>query len=362
MRRVPAGVIMQLYTFEGSPQAAGRAHGETFRSRIHELAEIRIELTLGRTDFRDRAELLAMAQRHVEVLAQADQALHDEFMGIAAGADLGAAELVVLNHYTDLRDLSRATLYDDQGCSAVFLPGTPPVLGQTWDMHGSASPYVEAMRFDVQGAPRCLTFSLTGCLGMAGINEHGVAVTINNLNTPSQTVGVLWPGLVRIMLGCRTAIEAKARLDGLGVGSGHHYQIADATHFFGVEALAGQHHCIAQWQQGQEGELTYQGAACHTNHCLSERQAEREVLSPESTTFVRWAALEDRLAKQTCAATPEGLWDLLSDPRLSMLISEEEPHKSATCGGLVFDWRQQPYRMRTCRGPLTGQEGVNLEV
>ena len=77
---------MQLYTFEGSPQAAGRAHGETFRTRIQELAEIRIELTLGRTDFRGRSELLAMAERHVQVLAQADQALHDEFMGIAAGA------------------------------------------------------------------------------------------------------------------------------------------------------------------------------------------------------------------------------------------------------------------------------------
>lgn len=353
---------MQAFSFSGSAREVGQAHGETFRQRIHELAQIRIELTLGRTDFESTEEIIGLGARHTEVLRAADEALYEEFCGIAEGAQIGAGELVVLNHYTDLRDLSRKTLYDDQGCSAVFLPGNPPVLGQTWDMHGSASPYVEAMRFDVDGAPRCLTFSLTGCLGMAGINEHGVAVTINNLNTPTQTLGVLWPGLVRMMLGCRSARAARALLERVGVGSGHHYQIADTQDFYGIEALAGQQRVIDHWSQGQAGELTYPHAACHTNHCLNAEQAELEVLSPESTTFVRWNALKELLEHKDAAATPQTMWDLLSDPRLSMLISETEPHRSATCGGLVFDWTGEAPVMRTCRGPLTGQTGIELTV
>ena len=181
---------MQSYDFHGSPRQVGRDHGETFRARIHELAAIRLELTLGRTDFTSIEEIVALGERHLATLKSHSGALHDELLGIGEGADIGAGELVVLNHYTDLRDLSRATLYDDQGCSALFVPGSPPVLGQTWDMHGSAAPYVEILRFAVEGAPRCVTFSLTGCLGMAGINEHGVAVTINNLNTPTTKINV----------------------------------------------------------------------------------------------------------------------------------------------------------------------------
>ncbi len=353
---------MKAFEFSGNAKSVGRAHGEVFRDRIHELAQLRVGLTLGRTDFNSSEEILTLGEAHLSVLKTAAPVLYDEFRGIAEGAGIGAGALVVLNHYTDLRDLSRKTLYDDQGCSAVFLPGDPPVLGQTWDMHGSAAPYVEAMRFNVDGAPRCLTFSLTGCLGMAGINEHGVAVTINNLNTPTQTIGILWPALVRLMLTCQTAAEARDLLARLGVGSGHHYQIADTNEFFGVEALAGQQRTIAHWKKGQGGELTYPGAACHTNHCLNAEQAEHEVLSPESTTFVRWNALADHLQTTTPLATPGALWELLSDGRLSMPISEAEPHRSATCGGLVFDWTLEKPIMHVTRGPLTGKIPTTMTV
>ena len=54
------------------------------------------------------------------------------------------------------------------------------------------------------------------------------------------------------------------------------------------------------------------------------------------------------------------MWTVLSDDRLSMKISQAEPHKSATCGGLVFDWRQASPIMRACRGPLTGQAGTDF--
>ncbi|MDE0881119.1 MAG: C45 family autoproteolytic acyltransferase/hydrolase [Myxococcota bacterium] len=353
---------MKAFEFSGSPRAAGAAHGETFRKSIHELANIRLELTLGKTDFKSVAEIVSLGEKHLPLLQAASPDLYEEFCAMAEAADIGKGELVVLNHYTDLRDLSRSTLYDDQGCSAVFLPGTPPVLGQTWDMHGSAAPYVEAMRFAVDGAPRCLTFSLTGCMGMAGINEHGVAVTINNLNTPTTTLGLIWPALVRMMLACETAKQAKVLLERIGVGSGHYYQISDRNDFYGIEALAGQQRCITYWSQGGRRELTYPSAACHTNHCLSPEQAELEVLPQESTTFVRWDALQERLQKTQIEPSPEAMWELLSDRRLSMLISEELPHKSATCGGLVFDWTGELPAMRICRGPLTGQTGVLLNV
>jgi isopenicillin-N N-acyltransferase-like protein len=348
---------MRIYEFAGAPKAVGQAHGETFRQRIHELARIRCELTLGRTDFGSNDVLVAIAERHIEPLKAASATLYEEFVGICEGAAISAADLVVLNHYTDLRDLSRAALSGDEGCSAVLIPGDPPVLGQTWDMHGSAAPFVEVLRLAVDGAPQALVFSLTGCLGMAGINEHGVAVTINNLNTVNAKIGVLWPALVRMLLGCRSAKAAKELLDRVGVGSGHHYQIADRDAFFGIEALAHEHRLIAYWRAGQENEqLTYRGAACHTNHCLDPDQARYERVATDSTTYIRWRALQE-LAGGDLTCSTDSLWDLLSDPRLSMALSASEPHRSATCGGLVFDWSGVRPAMRACRGPLSGQTG-----
>jgi isopenicillin-N N-acyltransferase-like protein len=50
------------------------------------------------------------------------------------------------------------------------------VLGQTWDMHGTAEPYVRLMRIRPRAATtRSLCFTLTGCLGMTGLRRTGSA-------------------------------------------------------------------------------------------------------------------------------------------------------------------------------------------
>ncbi|MEZ4609969.1 MAG: hypothetical protein R2838_06930 [Caldilineaceae bacterium] len=42
-----------------------------------------------------------------------------------------------------------------------------------------------------------MTFTITGCVGMIGMNEHGVAVGINNLLGRDGRPGVHWPFVVR---------------------------------------------------------------------------------------------------------------------------------------------------------------------
>jgi isopenicillin-N N-acyltransferase-like protein len=352
--------MITVANFAGAPRAIGREHGELYAQRIRELIAIRTELTLARVDLGSKAELADLAGRHLPVLAAADRSLYDELIGIAEGAHVTPADLVILNHYTDLRDLNRGALYEgDEGCSAIFVPGESPVLAQTWDMHASATPFVEIMRFAVTDRPRCLVFSLTGCLGMAGVNEHGVAVTINNLNTPNASVGVLWPALVRLMLLQQTAAEAAQVLERFPVGSGHHYQIADATQFFGIEALSHGNATINRWDKGvPDAELTQNGAAFHTNHCIFEGNSKVERIPDASTTFIRWEALQDTLVGEA----KDDLWSVLQDPALSMPPSPSDPHRSATCGGLLVDWSEGAPRMRVARGPLTGQAGVSLAV
>jgi isopenicillin-N N-acyltransferase-like protein len=89
----------------GSPRERGRAHGEHFRSEIGEVAAIRSELCRTQGMFRTDEELVAVARLHLPVLRSWDVALFEELVGIAEGAELTPERVVVLNHYTDLKDL-----------------------------------------------------------------------------------------------------------------------------------------------------------------------------------------------------------------------------------------------------------------
>ena len=141
----------------------------------------------------------------------------DEMRGMADATGIGLNELVIMNGFTDFVDViaNPALLgdlrtggvmpgddFDGGGCTAFIV--APAVtgdgrgyLGQTWDMHTSATPYVMLLDVRPQDGPRLLTFTLTGCVGMIGMNEHGVAVGINNLLGADGRVGVHWVYVVR---------------------------------------------------------------------------------------------------------------------------------------------------------------------
>src|SRR4029079_5513237 len=88
----------------GSPREQGRAHGEMFRGEIGSLAEIRLYLC-AQMSGGSREAVLRSARQHRPVLERYVGPLAEELAGIAEGAALDPALLLVLNHYTDLRDL-----------------------------------------------------------------------------------------------------------------------------------------------------------------------------------------------------------------------------------------------------------------
>src|SRR6185503_795483 len=100
----------------------GRAHGELWRSEIRELAELRTELCLQQGTFADREQLLSVSRLHLPILTAHLPELHEELLGIAEGADLLPEQIVVLTHYTDLRDVPPSVLdAEPDGCTALYL-------------------------------------------------------------------------------------------------------------------------------------------------------------------------------------------------------------------------------------------------
>lgn len=325
-----------------TPQQWGQHQGEAFRPLIAELAAIRMELTIERGGFANARTVRALAVEHLPVLEQFAPDLLAELIGISEGADLAPADVVVLNHYTDLRDIRRppsdrppSVQVQDEECSAVWAraPGGP-VLGQTWDMHGTAMPYVMMLGVPGRdGAPAAWLLSITGCLGMAGMNDAGVGITINNLRSTDARVGVVWPALVRRVLQERSASEGRDVIVGAPLGSGHHYLVADGQSVFGIET------------SGSLRKEVFSGGAdayVHANHCFDDEVAECTVILPESTTHARQAALAGGIARLPIRDRAD-LWARLGShegyPRFvcTHMAHPAAPHGMLTCGAIVMD-------------------------
>ncbi len=349
---------MRTFVYEpnASPRAWGRAHGEAWRYEIQALAEIREWLTVQIGAFESVEQVLAAAREHLPVLERFDADLYEELLGIAEGADVPPERIVVLNHYTDLRDLRQGEVSGDEGCSVVHvMTDEGPVLGQTWDMHISALPYVMMLGVPaVEGRPAVWTLSLVGCLGMAGLNTEGVGVCINNLRSLDAKVGVVWPALVRRALAETTAAGARDVLLGAPVGSGHHYLVADGEEAYGIET-SGTHRKVI-WEGDPK---TY----VHTNHCLDDEVGACSTVAPESSTHERY----DRLTGSLKARPPKttlDLWGHLAShegyPRsvCSNLSTPERPHGSATCSAILMNLAER--RVFGLDGIIHGRPPIEL--
>lgn len=335
---------------QDDPAARGEAHGEHWRAAIRELAELRAELALKKGAFADRAQLDAIAGLHLPVLEDFSPDLHAELKGIARAAGITPEAAVILNHYTDLRDVPPSVLDqtipsahvppdsqdDPGGCTSVYVPAEAgPVLGQTWDMHGTAEPYVRLLRIRPRhGDTELLCFTLTGCLGMTGLSESGVGVTINNLSSTDGQVGVVWPALVRALLAAGTAAAARDLLLRTRLSSGHHYMLADGRDFFGVET------------SGKLKVVTQHGARAahlHTNHCFDPVLRRHEAVPKTSTSFRRME-LATTLYVQQRPKDAAGLWAMLSShdgfPRsVCSHVADDasgDPSASRTCGRMIM--------------------------
>ncbi|MEZ4267980.1 MAG: C45 family peptidase [Myxococcota bacterium] len=344
----PSPTLEKIVLIGRTGDDIGAAHGSRWPREIAALAALRTRLALERGDFGSKATVRALASAHLPVLEAYDASLYAELCATAAAARVRVADLVTLNHYTDLRDISRsiwaplvgpdpAADVDPGGCSVALLPSGPgqAVSGQTWDMHGTATPFVRMVEVRQPGHPTATLLTLTGCLGLAGMNEEGVAVLINNLNCTDARVGVVWGAVVRRMLRERTASAALDVLRETRFGSGHHYMVSDGREAFAVETT------------GQRVVELARGIAqpiLHTNHCLIADLRPVEKVPPTSTTYARLSHLERRVALLDGPATAESMAALLSDHQgfpnslcTHTSLATGNPDASDTCAAVVFD-------------------------
>lgn len=237
MRRPP----LRILDADGSPEAIGHAHGAAYAAEIREYAADRVALVASGTwsgGAMTTGEVLEIAESMLPAHEAFDPDLYAELLALAAGAGISPAEAVIVGGFTDFVDTVRAIVggpvplsVTEDDCTAVIVPderaGGAGFLGQTWDMHDSATDHVLMLRLRPDHAPPALVFTTTGCLGQIGMNAEGVAVGINNLTGLDGTRGVAWTSVVRGMLSTTTAGEALAVLMGADLAGAHNFLIFD---------------------------------------------------------------------------------------------------------------------------------------
>jgi isopenicillin-N N-acyltransferase like protein len=343
-----------------TPRQWGHIHGESFRGEVQSLCAIRVYLCTRVGGFADKTSVLSAAHAHLPILQRYDNALYEEVIGTAQGASVSPEEIVVANHYTDLRDLSpdptqwhpapvtdapgllsgpgrsgAADSAQGDGCSVIWATSaTGRILAQTWDMHATAIPYVMTLGIpESADGPAAKLLTVTGCLGMAGMNSARVGVAINNLFSTDATLGIVWPAMVRKALRATTAIEARDIIESSPIGSGHHYFVADRSNAFAIETSGTRRKRIFAGEQRQY---------CHTNHCLDADIALHSKVPPTSTTHDRYRWLINDLARADVTDLSDA-WRRLGSqdgwPRSvsTNLATPEAPHGAATCGAIAMN-------------------------
>lgn len=313
----------------------GQQHGEEFRDSILELAKIRRELMILKNPaLSSRIDELAKTQFYATQMYS--KHLSEELEGLSQGSGLSISDIVVLNNYTDFRDI----ILPDEGCSCLYIKTDKNSLGgQTWDMHKSAKNYVCLLHIPkTPHSPEMICFSLVGCVGMMGINTHNIMVGVNNINTENAKAALIWPALVRVALASEETEFAKTCLMNAPVTSGHNYLLASENEGYHLE--------IAPTIKEVAAHLKDTGHIIHTNHCLNPSLVKIEQqLAQNSTSHIRYELLHNKV---TQIKNLSHLRNLLGDhenyPKsICSHFQSGAQDPSATCGGGIGDFSSKEY-------------------
>ncbi|MGJ3239815.1 MAG: C45 family autoproteolytic acyltransferase/hydrolase [Anaerolineae bacterium] len=334
---------LRVLDVSGSFYKMGRQHAQAYQQAIHTFTEDRIGLSTGEAWTGrniSREAVLALADACVAEHEAYAPELMDELRGMAEVTGLSLGELIINNGFTDFVDLvyaqgnthqAKMTEQVADDCTA-FLIGKEHsatgngIFGQTWDMHATATPHVILLRGKPDNAPNFLAFTITGCIGMIGMNEHGIAVGINNLLGADGQVGVTWNFVVRKVLMQDNLDDALACITEARLAGAHNFLLMDKHgKGYNVEAMSTRN--VVTPLNGQP--------LLHTNHCLTDytHEVERERHANSLASSQRRL----QLAQEYLAHTPITVEALMAMTRADTIcVKSAPPLHSETAGAAIM--------------------------
>lgn len=242
----------------GTPRARGLAHGEALRGAIRDTYTFYMERLFAGGPLTPEA-IEARARQVLDLVAQRAPRLGAEIEGIAAGADLPAWQVGVLNARTEILNARVGE------CSTLYF-GTSQVLAQNWDWVEPLEAQCAVLVHERDDGHRHVSLVEPGMLAKIGLNDSGLGVCLNILFAPHDLDGLPVHVLIAEVLACTDFAAARAALEQAGLGKASHLLVADAAgQAVSMEYMGGERHALAP----------VDGVLLHTNHCLAHGAAGR---------------------------------------------------------------------------------------
>jgi hypothetical protein len=187
-----------LVHLRGTPYERGAAHGQMLKEEIHESIskwKQEVESAFER-DFEELIDEFFNTTAYLESIESMDPDLLDEIFGMS---ETSLIEYKILLAFQMSEELF--TVLDQEArsnCTSIGIVNAEPsacILGQNmdppWFLHGHP---IVLHNIPGKGKPETLIFSVPGLLGLAGMNDRGVAVTcmgISMLNHSTRGLPVV---------------------------------------------------------------------------------------------------------------------------------------------------------------------------
>ena len=196
----------------GGPRERGRAYGAQARDRVHRTVALYEEVFAYYADL-GWDEVRRRAQAFVDPIDAYDVTLLPEVEGIAEGAGLDAEDVLAANLRTEIMfgldaRPGKAAMKE---CTAMAAGGDGPIVGQTWDWKPGSRDTVVLLVCAPHDRPGFVTIVEAGLWAKCGMNEAGLALATNALQSSRDhgEPGVPYHAVLRRAITSATLEEAR---------------------------------------------------------------------------------------------------------------------------------------------------------
>jgi isopenicillin-N N-acyltransferase like protein len=188
--RLEESAAFPFVEVSGTPRNAGLQYGRKAAGRIHRSIEIYRRLFADKGADWELAR--AAAPRFAARIEQAYPRIAAEMQAIAEGAEVPFEDIVAINARTELLHgcfgKAREDADDIDGCTgAAVLPGTTReghmIHAQNWDWRDECVESSIVLKVVPDTGPSMLVFGEAGVMASVGLNNAGLAVTSNHLES-----------------------------------------------------------------------------------------------------------------------------------------------------------------------------------
>lgn len=324
-----------IISLKGSPFDMGFNHGRILNRQIEANFSLYIKMIRGYTTTKEE-KIVEQALAFLPVLQETAPLLVEEMEGIARGARVSIASILVLNARTELM----AGAWGTGECTTIGLVGQRtidgrPLLVQNWDWTPRSKTGAAFFVLEPKKSPRALIFAEAGQVGKIGLNEAGLGVLLNILVSADLQTGIPVHVLLRMILNEVDVEGAVSRVRNADRASASHFLLGDVEgNIIGLEFTP---NTCAEI-------LPSKNAILHTNHfcdpSVTEVDLTRAMLPDTVKRFDRAQKLIDQKERWTSHELRDVFMDHENGPTsICRHVDTGVPEhlQTETVGSFVFD-------------------------